>query len=746
MAGPQDLDFSSSRFVKALNELTKKTQELSELQGREAQIVATLNKEKEIEAIEAQKAAIVEKAQREQTVVFNEVMNKVTGDMEKQGRAIGRLGDTFGLLDKKLSVETTKKLAIFAAGLGAATASVGKWVNGTQQVILSSRMLEKGNIDLFDAFVETAKGVFKTGLSAEQLASVMHRNRNAFLENREGIFQTTSELKGFARVMGIGREELTELVAKTSEQRKGSTNLTKDTKEYLQQLQILAIQTGRSVTEVEEERAARRKSVESFGLIFDKGGEEGVKAARRAQEAIVTATTNMIPAAGEALTSFLNQSMGSTIQETANNVSSALTQFARDTDDAAAQAEALRLAQLAQTGIAGENVEAFEQMVAGIAKFTNENSGSLSDFGRLSSNNFTAILKAQRQGEITLQADNRSETENRAIAIKAAENNFKALNESTENIQEPLNLLGNIMDTFANFGGDLMNLGILLIGLKNGLELISGLGGAGGLLATFGSKLSGLFPTLSEFGGAIGGAMKNLLTAMIGPAGAIIAMTAAAAALYNMRDELLDADYGMLGRDLLEKIGGTFGFKTEDQKRQEKLQGASDQQEQEIIVKYLKRNKKAITQDNIDLAIRKFRGENVDVSFMESVQDKSRKAFSLSGDPEDSFIPARGEGGGRAGTNKVVEQGAKPLPQPASNAGTAAVSQSVVPPTPVLTTQFQQLQAAKSQGDQLKLMNENLIIQTLILEEMLRQQGSGRDINDLLRRSGISLATARGNA
>jgi hypothetical protein len=724
-----DSPFGGARFIKAQTELIKVQKELTEIIEDEAKVRAILTLEQKAAAVAAEKQAVIAKLSAKETSVFEKAMGKVNTKLEASAKSMGTLNSSLDIFGDKLGAETTKKIALFAGSLGLAAASAKKWTDATQAAILAVPQLQAGQTTFLDAMLSTADAVLTSGLSIQELTQAMRQNRVAFKNNGKDIVSAIGQNRAFAQAMGINNEQLANMTARTSNFAKTQDNLSGQTRDYIFNLEEVALQTGRQASEIERDRADARKGTLNLLLFQDKAG------AALLQQTITQIQDKFGPAISQGVNSVFAQ--GSNVHEAGTNAGKALRDLARATTDNTLRNKVLALAGDAERAARTSSAKTLAQAQKDFVALSLEISKNpLSKLTRDTDAAGLSVVKAFKAQEFLVKDTGLTEKETRTALIAAQREQAKVIRAFVEGpMGEAANAFILASSAIANFGSELSALTGLLVGLKDAFTGIMGIVGVAG---------------------AVGAA--TLI-------GALTLLAGAALLVFNNFEEIVNAGKNapflakQIPGDLAALTPGGFAIKLLRLDEAGIKARIAESQSRDLIVASLKKRGIAVTEENIQKQFAAG-GEGqtkegfLDNTFFGNAADSLIRGLGLEGvlgQPGTSF---GGAGGGpvppSAGAKAVTEPGQnknkdKGAPSPVAPSSTLTPATTKIDaPTPVLAELGEQVKKAKSMEDLLRLLNENAIVQTALLDTIARAAGGSTDIRSTLRRSGVSLASLQG--
>ncbi len=249
-----ELIASLERQAKAQDEAAKATEEATEFKEKENKVN---EKEDKKEAKRTKRRDTLDKAN-------NKLLDKIKGSAQ----AHGAVTSTLDVMSDVIGNSAVQKLTLLAGAAGLVTTQTVKYGKALLDI---QRTLPGFNQSIGQAFLDTGKLMFDMGLNLEDFSSVVKNNGLAFRKHRFEIAKATKENEATRITLGLSRRAMAELTARATllaQATAGGTlsqeQITKKTKDYIIQLNEVALQTGRQADEVEDARIETAKGSVGF--------------------------------------------------------------------------------------------------------------------------------------------------------------------------------------------------------------------------------------------------------------------------------------------------------------------------------------------------------------------------------------------------------------------------------------------------------------------------------------------------
>jgi len=266
----QSLKFRAQNTKKIIKEnsilagLLEKENELREKAASEAQaeIDAAEKRAKERADIDRENAATLFAVGKEGTTL---------GDtMRSLDANFNIMADQTGLMGKIMAKLNNSNLKM-AVSFGSSAALIGSVANKYANTLLESATYLPESIQkagLGGATMQLGKMMATSGLQLEQLTSAMKENQVAWNDSGKEITEFVGSNEKLRKKLGMTREGFAEATARATNFLKSTgtqqKDLNKETRNYMINLNKVAVQTGRQASEIEENRREAAKDASSF--------------------------------------------------------------------------------------------------------------------------------------------------------------------------------------------------------------------------------------------------------------------------------------------------------------------------------------------------------------------------------------------------------------------------------------------------------------------------------------------------
>ena len=451
---------------------------------------------------------------------LNSVVSKTIQSMEAQSQSfidnIPFLKD-FG---ETLADPGKKNFLLFSAGMAA---------GAVEMVRLTKNLLDLNAIAplAFGSFSEgligTAEIMFDTGLSASELKDVFKEFPGTFRKFKTQIGDVADANEDLIFSLGLSREEFTkqtvQAIALADAMGRGEVSqeeLNRTARDYVVELNALAVQTGRQADEIEAQRAGAVQSMALFLTTLPEDVRAGFVGG-------IAEINRQTPQLLEQISGiFQTVDPGEAIQK-ANDFSIATRAMTEGMDDSKGVVDKFLNIQAAAAAGNEEARKAFGPAAKDFAEFMAKNAVNFKQqnaalVGSTPGVQAAAEALASMSNDISGLASATGQTREQMLENADATRRQAGI---VKDATDDLGFFGEILldgsKLLSVFGTDLTNIGVFLFGLSKVIPIITGLFASGGVLATAITFIGGALAT-------IGTAIAGVASAIALPVIAIVAL------------------------------------------------------------------------------------------------------------------------------------------------------------------------------------------------------------------------------